>query len=127
MLYHFLMTQYKAKTANATLSFYDFVFTFGGGVLGEASTWTSTIKFSKALGSVTRPPQTWDITLTIYSADDVKSHAMDSLFGFLRQNMVPQVDVSEVVVETSEVAFDEMDDEDEMAPVIPLRMDLTDS
>lgn len=121
------MTQYKAKTASAILSFYDFVFTFNGGILGEMSKWTSTIKFSKSLGSVTRPPQSWETSVVLYDADDVKSEAMNSLLDFLRQNMVPQVDVSEVVVETEELLSDEVDDEDGLAPVIPLRMDLTES
>lgn len=119
------MSQYKAKTAQATLAFYDFVFTFGGGVLGETSKWTANIRFSKSLGSVTRPPQSWEIEETLFDADAVKNACMNALYDYLQQNMVPQVDVSEVVIETDEPLSEEVFDEDELAPVIPLRNDLT--
>lgn len=121
------MSQYKAKTAEATLAFYDFVFTYGGGVLGESSEWTATIRFSKSLGSVTRPPQTWNVVDRLYNVDEVKDACLSELYEFLQKHMTPhvEVNVSEVVVETDEPLSDEVDDEDEVAPVIPLRKDLT--
>ena len=126
MLYYFFMTQYKAKTASATLSFYDFVFTFSGGILGETSTWTSTIKFTKSFGGNARPPQSWETTLTLYSDSDAQYEAVNSLLEFLKQSLIADIEVAEVFVESDDLLSEEIDDDYTLAPIIPLQMDLTD-
>ena len=126
MLYYFLMIQYKAKTSVSTISLYDFVFTFEGGIYGETSKWTSTIKFTKSLGGNARPPQSWETTLTIYSDSDAQHEAVNSLLEFLKQSLIADIEVAEVYVESDEMLSEEIDDDDTLAPIIPLRMDLTD-
>lgn len=127
IVYSFAMTHYKAKTATATLALYDFVFTLSEGILGESSKWVATIKFSKTLGSITRPAQTWEVERTLHTVEDVRQEIMRSLMEYLHQNMTPQIETSDIMVESEELLSDEVDDEDEIAPVIFLRKDLTET
>jgi hypothetical protein len=119
------MTHYKAKTAKATLTLYDFTLTLSDGILGELSKWTATIKFSKSLGSIARSPQEWKVERTLHTVEDVKQEIMRSLMEYLHQNITPHVEVSDIIVESEEMLTEDIDDEDELAPVIPLRRDLT--